>query len=257
MDNFNIKDSIEELQNKFNEIKKMGYVKGISQNNKGNAGLTFEKLIGKYNDNFQTADYKGIEIKVKNNFSFKNKYKYISLFSLVPSNCFGFELKRIRDSYGTPDKDFPDVKILMKSFYTNMKVKVESGYSFKINVRYSEKRIYLYVYNKHNILVDKSVFWDFIDINDTLNRKLSYLSFVKYNSKLIKGEKHFHYNEIKFYKLKGIDKFFEALENGNIRIYFCLGVYKSGFKKGLEHDHGVTFGIKESDLCKLYEEVLE
>ena len=51
MDNFNIKDSIEELQNKFNEIKKMGYVKGISQNNKGNAGLTFEKLIGKYNDN--------------------------------------------------------------------------------------------------------------------------------------------------------------------------------------------------------------
>ena len=74
MDNFNIKDSIEELQNKFNEIKKMGYVKGISQNNKGNAGLTFEKLIGKYNDNFQIADYKGIEIKVKNNFSFK---KYI------------------------------------------------------------------------------------------------------------------------------------------------------------------------------------
>ena len=102
MDNFNIKDSIEELQNKFNEIKKMGYVKGISQNNKGNAGLTFEKLIGKYNYNFETADYKGIEIKVK------NKYKYISLFSLVPSNCFGFELKRIRDSYGTPDKDFPD-----------------------------------------------------------------------------------------------------------------------------------------------------
>ena len=74
MDNFNIKDSIEELQNKFNEIKKMGYVKGISQNNKGNAGLTFEKLIGKYNDNFQTADYKGIEIKVKNNFNFKNIY---------------------------------------------------------------------------------------------------------------------------------------------------------------------------------------
>ena len=83
MDNFNIKDSIEELQNKFNEIKKMSYVKGISQNNKGNAGLTFGKLIGKYNDNFQTADYKGIEIKVKNNFSFKNKYKYISLFSLM------------------------------------------------------------------------------------------------------------------------------------------------------------------------------
>ena len=74
-------------------------------------------------------------------------------------------------------------------------------------------------------------------------------------SKLINGKKHFHYNEIKFYKLKGIDKFFEALENGDIRIYFCLGVYKSGFKKGLEHDHGVTFGIKESDLCKLYEEV--
>ena len=257
MYDIDIKNSIAELKEKFNKIKSDGYVKGVMQNNKGNAGLTFERLIGKFNDNFQVADYNGVEIKVKNNFSFKNKYKYISLFSLVPSNCFGFELKRIRESYGMPDKDFPSVKVLMKSFYTNMKVKAESGYSFKINVRYSEKRIYLYVYNKHNILVDKSVYWDFIDINDTLNRKLKYLSFVKYNSKLINGEKYFHYNEIKFYKFKGIDKFFEELENGNIRIYFCLGVYKSGFKKGLEHDHGVTFGIKESDLCKLYEEVLE
>ena len=97
MDNFNIKDSIEELQNKFNEIKKMGYVKGISQNNKGNAGLTFEKLIGKYNDNFQTADYKGIEIKVKNNCFCKEQIK-IDIKDKSLDALYGELLKYIHDN---------------------------------------------------------------------------------------------------------------------------------------------------------------
>ena len=38
------------------------------------------------------------EIKVKNNFL--SDYRYLTLFSLVPSNCFGLELKRLRREYG-------------------------------------------------------------------------------------------------------------------------------------------------------------
>ena len=61
---YNLNESIKNLKEKFNEVKNMGYVKGIKQKSQGNSGLTFEKLIGKENDNFQIADYDGIEIKV-------------------------------------------------------------------------------------------------------------------------------------------------------------------------------------------------
>lgn len=257
MENVIINESINELKAKFERIKDKGYIRGINNCNFGNAGLTFEKLIGKENDEFQIADYKGVEIKVKNNFSFCNKYKNIHLFSLVPSNCFGLELKRIRRMYGTKDKDFPDVNVFMKTIVSNRKIEVNDNYFFKLKVLYSEKRIYLYVYDKQNRLIDKNIYWDFEEIENVVERKLNYLCFVKYDSKLVSGNKYYKYVDMKFFKFKGMDTFFRLLENGNIRIYFCLGVYKSGYKKGMEHDHGVTFDIKESDLCKLYEEVLE
>ena len=72
MNDININESIMNLKEKFEEIKKQGYIKGQVNKSKGNSGLTFERLIGKENDEFQIADYNGIEIKVKNN----NRYSY-------------------------------------------------------------------------------------------------------------------------------------------------------------------------------------
>ena len=66
MYDIDINESFNDLKKKFDKIKKMGYIKGKNQRNKGNSGLTFENLIGKENDEFQIADYNGIEIKVKN-----------------------------------------------------------------------------------------------------------------------------------------------------------------------------------------------
>lgn len=247
-----IDETIKELKEKFKRINKQGFIKGQVYKSKGNSGLTFEKLIGKENDEFQLADYKGIEIKVKNNNRYS--YRHLTLFNLVPSNCFGIMLKKLRDVYGTPDKDFNNVNTLMKSVFANIKTTTENGYSFKLQIKYSEKRIYLNIYNKNNILIDKSIYWDFEDIISAINRKLNYLALVKYDSKLINNSKYFKYDSIKFYKFKGVDTFFELVEKGFIRIYICLGVYKSGFKAGLEHDHGIRFDIKECDLLKLYDE---
>lgn len=246
---YNLDETIKELKEKFNEIRKLGYVEGIKQKSKGNSGLTFEKLIGKENDSFQVADYDGIEIKVKNNFS----YRYLNLFSLVPSNCFGIELKRLRNTYGEYDNHFKNIKIFMKPTFANQMSYLDSGYWVKLEIKYSEKRIYLLVYDKKRHLIEKSVYWDFDEIIAMINRKLKNLAIVKYSKKTIKNNDYFKYDEIKFYKLRDINTFFNLIEEGLIRIDFCLSVYKSGPKIGREHDHGVIFGIKEYNLLKLYE----
>ncbi len=252
MNDININESIMNLKEKFEEIKKQGYIKGQVNKSKGNSGLTFERLIGKENDEFQIADYNGIEIKVKNNNRYS--YRYLTLFSLVPSNCFGIMLKRLRCNYGTPDKTYENVNTLMKSVFANMKTTTENGFSFQLKIKYDEKKMYLYIYNKSGILINKSLYWDFDDIISAIKRKLNYLALVKYDSKLINTEKYFKYVNINFYKFKGIDTFFELIEKGLIRVYICLGVYKSGSKAGLEHDHGIRFDIKECDLLELYGE---
>lgn len=250
---FNIatNEAVDDLKEKFKKIKNAGYIKGLKQNSKGNAGLTFELLIGKNNDEFQIADYNGIEIKVKNNLRFS--YRYITLFSLVPSNCFGIEIKRLRNNYGYYDTIYKDKKILMKSVYANKKVYLNNGYSFELKIKYNIKRIYLYIYDKTNKLIDNNMYWDFDDIKNVIQRKLKTLALIKYNKKIKNNLEYFLYDNIHLYKFKKIYTFLNLLEEGIIRIYICLGIYKSGPKKGQEHDHGIAFGIKECDLLKLYD----
>lgn len=254
MNDVKTKETAKELYEKFNKIRNMGYVKGLASRSKGSPGLTFEKLLGKENDEFQIADYKGIEIKVKNEIRYS--YRYLTLFSLVPSNCFGILLKQLRNNYGSPDKDFKNINTLMKSVFANIKTKTQNGYLFKLQIKRTEKRIYLCIYDKNENLINKDLYWEFDDIKSVVERKLTYLALVKYNKKLINRCKFFKYNSIKFYKFKGINCFFNLLEKGLIRIYICLGVYKSGYKIGLEHDHGMRFDIKECDLLKLYDDYL-
>lgn len=251
MDDIDINKSFEDLKKKFDKISKMGYIRGKNQKNKGNSGLTFENLIGKENDEFQIADYNGIEIKVKNNFI--SDFKYLTLFSLVPSNCFGLALKNLRKKYGKRDVDFSNVNTLMKSVFANFKVYDENENSFQLEVNKNDKKVYLCIFDKEKQMIYKNIYWDFDEIISAINRKLNYLALVKYDKKRIYGHDYFKYSNITFYKFKGSKTFFELLEKGIIRIYICLGVYKSGPKAGCEHDHGVRFDIKECNMLKLYD----
>lgn len=251
MYDIDINESFNDLKKKFDRIKNMGYIKDKNQKNKGNSGLTFENLIGKENDEFQIADYNGIEIKVKNNFL--SDYRYLTLFSLVPSNCFGLELKRLRREYGKQDVNFSDVNVLMKSVFANFKVYDENNNSFQLEVNRKDERIYLCIFNRKKQVFNKSIYWDFDEIIGAIKRKLNHLALVKYDKKRIYGQDYFKYSSISFYKFKGIETFFELVEKGIIRIYICLGVYKSGPKSGCEHDHGIRFDIKECNMLKLYD----
>lgn len=120
---YKIDKTLKELKEKFNKIKKLGYVESTATG-RGNIGLTLERLFGKENDNFQVSDYNGIELKTKHGFS----KTYITLFSLVPSGKEFFETKRIREKYGYNDTKFPNIKVLSRSAWANYKNKLKNGY---------------------------------------------------------------------------------------------------------------------------------
>lgn len=244
-----IKEVAKEIKEKFNKIEKQGYIKSTSIG-RGNIGLTLETLLGKENDNFQTADYEGIEIKAKHGYS----KTYITLFSLVPSGESFFETKRIRENFGWYDEEYPDIKVFTKSSWARYKNKLPNKLKLSHIVDYDKKRIYLCFYDQKNKLIDKKTYWDFDDLKKTLYRKMKYLAFCKAWPKRANGTTYFRYYDLKFYKLKSFEEFIKLLDYRYIRIDIQQGIFRSGKHIGKPHDRGITFGIKECDLLLLYDE---
>ncbi len=75
-------DSIE-FKKIFDEVKKTGWVKSLRKEDTG-VGDTFEKTIGKDEENLPIADYESIEIKTTRKYSKKR----IHLFNTVPDGDY-------------------------------------------------------------------------------------------------------------------------------------------------------------------------
>lgn len=244
-----LEERIQKLKNKFEIIKSKGYI--MSNNiGRGNIGLTFEKLIGKENDNLPVADIDGIEIKVKHGFS----KTVIALFSLVPKGETFFETKRIREKFGYPDKDFNETKVINRYVWSKYKNKLDSGYKVSFIVSYNDQKVYLCFYDDKDKLIDKESYWEFEDIKQVLFRKMNILALVKAWPKRVNSTYYYKYYDINFYKLKSFYNFLELIESKKIILNIQLGVFKSGPKKGKEHDRGIAFCIRECDLLELYDE---
>ena len=62
-------NNIKNLYSRFEDIKKMGWVKSLRKGDTG-IGKTFEELLGKTEENFEFPDFEGIEIKTKRYYFF-------------------------------------------------------------------------------------------------------------------------------------------------------------------------------------------
>ena len=130
-----IKESIKKLNNEFNRIKRMGYVPEVHRGY-GGIGDTFERLLGKEKSDFCVPDYDGIEIKTRRSFS----KGLIGLFGSVPDGEELFELDRLREKYGYPDKEIRSAKVLYSVVYGNMLCQVGTKYFFKLDVDRKEEK---------------------------------------------------------------------------------------------------------------------
>ncbi len=223
----------------------------MKKNFTGSAGCNLERLLKINSGNFEIPDYNGIEIKTS--ISFK-KISYIKLFTANPDGKFLFEIERIRENYGYPDKDLKNHKVFNNSFYCSKKTYINFNY-FNLVVDKKQEKIYFHIYNNKKELIDNNTFWTFDLLKEKLTRKLSYLAIIDVITKKDKDKTLYKYGKKEFYKLKSFEKFIELIEKGSIRISFSIGVFKSGKRLGDVHNHGTGFSIQTNKISDLFEKI--
>ena len=235
-----------------NEIKKKvltnEWVESTAKG-RGGVGITLESLLNKERENFEIPDYKGVEIKAK----CSKKDTYITLFSAVPDSYL-FEIKRLVQKYGFPDREYPQFKVFRLEIYGNRKRRTRYNY-FKLYVNRESKQVILQVYDKNLNIIDELTSWSFEMLQEKLERKLSKLAIVHADRKFEHNVIYFKYTDIKFYQLISFERFLSLIENGTIRLTFQIGVYKDEQRFGEIYDHGTAFSINENDISSLFEQI--
>lgn len=245
-----VSNEILSLKQKFDEIKELGYVKSSRKGFTG-IGKTFEDLIGKKEDRLETPDYNGIEIKTKRGYS----KSYIRLFNATPKGKNEFEIKRLSNTYGYPDKIKKEHNVLAFSVQGNMRTLVAGRFFFKLSLDYEKRKIYLSILDKNMRLLEQDVYWDFDIIKERLEIKLKYLAFIKAWPKTINEMDYYKYYEIQFYQLKDFDVFLRLIEQGIVRVTFKIGIFREGPRTGEIHDRGTSFEIQEENINKLFDRI--
>lgn len=232
----------------FKRVKKLGFVKSHRRNNTG-IGKTFEDYIGVEENNVDEPDLVGFEIKAHREVA----QSYITLFTKCPSFPKGANAF-LRDKYGTPDEDNPDLKKLHTSIFANKSNTYANKYSFRLLNDKKNKCLYIAVYSlKNKRLLDHTCGYKYADIEKVLKKKLKSLFYVSAKTKTDKkGVEFFHFNEADIYESPSFEKFLDMLDKGLIMFDIRIGSYHSGKNYGKAHDHGSGFRILESNLCKLY-----
>ena len=240
-----------DLYEEFKKIKNKGWIRSLRNSDSG-IGYTFEKLLGKEEDNFQFPDYKGIEIKTYNHFGRER----LTLFCATPDGDFLFPIKRLVDTLGYPDKDFPQFKVFNASAVANQYTWIGYNKKIKLIVDKENQKVSLIGKDKYDRDYNLNISWSFDMIREKLRIKMQYLAVVQAISREYKGEKYFYYNKIGFYQIRDFDRFIDLLTKGVIAIKFKISIFKKGKKLGMMHDRGTSFSILACDIDKLYSDVV-
>ena len=233
---------------KFEEIRRKGWIESKRKGTTG-IGYTFEKMIGKNEDNLPIADYEGIEIKTVHNYI---KDKVIHLFNATPDGDYLYPIKDIYNNFAYPDKNNRNYKVF------NMDISSQNytyiGYNKKmiLYVDYNKEKIYLKAYKNGKEMTNIKISWSFSLLKEKINNKIKKIAIVKANSLRKSKKELLKYTGYEVYEIISFEKFIKNIEDGNIVITFKIGYFKDGKRKGQIHDHGTGFSIKYNDIYKLY-----
>lgn len=236
-----------ELKEKFEVIRKKGYIKGI-YNNLSSIGRTFEKELNLPENEFGIPDYYGIEIKTRRAYS----KSAITLFNAVPDGENLFEVERLKEVYGYPCKKDKRYKVLYIEAFGNKLNYAGVKFQYRIDVDKQEEKVYLCIYNRYDELIERKVYWSFDYLKERLMLKLKHLAIINVWTNTIDNWNYFKYYKIDFFKLRSFKKFIELIETGYIKLVFKVGIYTDEKRYGNTYDHGCGFAIKDEDVCKLF-----
>ena len=245
-----MEETIKSLIEKFEKIKNKGWIKSVQRGN-GGIGRTLEEELGIENNQFELPDYFDIELKVKKK---DGIHKNITLFSISPiTNDTESTISKIQRKYGYRDPNNPEYKRLQKWFEYKTIKPTDDYHFFKLDM--NEKYIYINVLNKDFKIIDTILGWEISEIEKKLERKLQNLALIEAERLWKNNQVYYKYTNMKIYKLKNIETFFELFKKRKIRIAFKIGVYKTGEKKGKACDHGTSFEIHKNNIEKLYDRI--
>lgn len=233
---------------KFNEIRKIGYVNSICGGSAG-VGRTFEHLLGIKNNCLEFPDYGGIEIKTKAS----DRYGELSLFNCTPIGATEYEIARLKNKYGYPDREYKKYKVLSALANCIEKTKVGIFYKFQLKIDKTHRKLILLVFNLKDQLLDDSTFWPLDLIEARFMGKCSTLAFINAKKDYKYGKRMFFYDNLRIMTIKDFDKFINLLEKGIITVNFKIGIFKTPDNFGKIYDHGTAFKIDEKNLEMLFD----
>lgn len=236
------------LTKEFQRIKNMGWIHTMRKGNTG-VGYTFEKLIGKEEENFEIPDFGKIEIKTK----CSGEDFPISLFTASPDGDIVSPIERLQEKYGYPDRDYPQFKVLNIPITTKEYTNLGNYKFFKLRVNRKEEKVELISIYKGKMEIFIS--WSFYILEKKIASKLKCLAIVEASKKTLASGDYYKYEKINFYKLTSFDEFINLIEAGKITIKFKISIYKKGPKLGKRHDRGTSFSIYAQDLNLLYKRI--
>ena len=242
-------DNFNRLLVEFERIKQKGWIKSNSKSS-GAIGVTFEKELGLVENHSFYPDFNNIEIKCV---SKKTMYP-LTLFSLCFDGPGTRELNRIVDLYGYPDKVFKNKNVL-SAYLSCKQSKLVNNKYFKLEIDRNNKKIYLAIYEKNNILLDKISYINFATIQNRLTTKISNLAFIYGESRFESGTFYFKYSDILLYTLKDFNTFLDLLENDDISTSIGYRINKGSLHYGKPSSKNIVFTIPYSNINKLFSKI--
>ena len=240
-------DTISLIQ-QFKIIQNSGWIPSMRKG-PGGCGYTFEKLIGKNENNFEIPDFGTIEIKTR----FSKTNTPISLFTASPDGDIVYPIETLQHEYGYPDKEYPQFKVLNIEVFATKYTVLGVDKLFKLEVDRNNEVVRLNaIYKGKN---ESYITWSFYILEKKLQSKLEYIALILADYNYIKGKSYYKYNSISFYQLRGFKTFISLIEQGKISIKFKIGVFKSGKRFGKRHDRGTAFSIYMQDFDSLYKKI--
>lgn len=227
-------DNLNQLINKLQKIKAMGFIKTHRLNDTG-IGKTLEDLLEIEENNFRLPDVGDIELKAKR----LESQSMLTLATKSPEpkgvNRVLFEKYKYLDDEGCYN--------LHSTVYGSRL----NPQGFKIRLDNSK----LILENRNNIecYYPISIFQDVLMSKS--NKILLVFAETKGERKTINEQ--FHFIEAYLLSDLNINKFKSAVQEDKLKVDIRIGVYRSGKNKGKYHDHGTGFRINKRDFLLLFD----
>lgn len=226
-----------------NNIRNIGWVQSL-RNGPTGIGYTFETLMGIQENNNDTSDIFGFEVKTHREIMSNS---YVTLFTKAPNIPRGRANRLLLERFGNVVDNFP---VLHASVFAHRNSLIYNNYYFRIYE--TDDAIMLSIMDSNNTVLEENIGWSKTILRQTIERKLKNLALISAEVNRIDNTEFFQYTSCELYYDIFFDRFIDLIVQGKIMVDIRLGTYHSGRNAGKPHDHGTGFRIKMVDMPELY-----